>query len=82
MLTGSVSMVTLIGVNTDWNWLLRIFALSTVSEYNLPSFLSGAVPLDSCFEFFRRENNFWKHMCLYEFQSLTGYVAQPVQRYL
>ena len=37
------------GVNTDWNWLLRMFALSTVSEYNLPSFLSGALPFESCF---------------------------------
>ena len=39
------------GVNTDWNWLLRMLTLPAVSEYNLPSFLSGTLPFESCFEF-------------------------------
>ena len=43
------------GVNTGWNLLLRMVASSTVSEHNLPSFLSGTLPFESCFEFLRRE---------------------------
>ena len=35
-------------------------ARTGISSWSILSFLSGAVPLDSCFEFFRRENIFFE----------------------
>ena len=54
----SLRLVGLLGLKTELNCPLRAFALSESSENVLPLAFSNDIPLESCFECFKREYSF------------------------
>ena len=52
------TLMGILGLNTDLNWSVKAFAFAVSGKRVWPSFLKGAVPLESCLECFSSVNFF------------------------
>ena len=47
---GAFKLMGVLGLNTDFNWSFKAFAFAVSVRRVWPSFLKGAMPLESCLE--------------------------------